>query len=186
MQHSSSLPMSAIALACLLTLSACHPSTPADNTDADRNDVQSTMTSDGDIMLNAPGQPPAIIGHDGSLSIDGKHVALNPEQSSLLMAYRGQIQALGKQGMEVGKQGAALGVKAAGEAVSNVFSGNASHTGDSINAQAEQVKQAAMQICGQIGALKTVQNLLAEKLPQFRPYAHLQQSDIQRCKDANK
>ncbi|PPU94684.1 DUF2884 domain-containing protein [Xanthomonas albilineans] len=186
MQHCSSLPMAGIVLACLLTLAACHPSTTADNTYANHHDVHSTTVLNGDIILNAAGQPPAIIGHDGSLSIDGKHVALNAEQRALLMAYRGQLETLGKQGMEVGKQGAALGIKATGEALSSVFTGNTGHIGENIEAQAEQVKQAAMHICGQIAALQTVQNLLVQKLPTLRPYAHLQHSEIQHCKDSDR
>ncbi|WP_230595900.1 DUF2884 family protein [Xanthomonas albilineans] len=178
--------MAGIVLACLLTLAACHPSTTADNTYADHHDVHSTTVLNGDIILNAAGQPPAIIGHDGSLSIDGKHVALNAEQRALLMAYRGQLETLGKQGMEVGKQGAALGIKATGEALSSVFTGNTGHIGENIEAQAEQVKQAAMHICGQIAALQTVQNLLVQKLPTLRPYAHLQHSEIQHCKDSDR
>ncbi len=85
------------------------------------------------------------------------------------------------QGLEVGKQGAALGVKAAGDALAGVISGNTDHVGEHIEAQAEKLKQEALKICAQVATLRQAQDTLAQQLPAFRPYASLDASDIGDC-----
>jgi hypothetical protein len=146
MQHRS-LPLAGIALIALLALAACQPSTPqSDRTSSDTPSTRSLSFDNGDITLKVSGQPPATITRSGDLLIDGKQVTLSAEQHALLVAYRAQLGAVGMQGLEVGKQGAALGVKAAGDALAGVISGNTEHVGEHIEAQAEKLKQEALKI----------------------------------------
>ncbi|MFC6841971.1 DUF2884 family protein [Xanthomonas theicola] len=182
MQHRS-LALAGIALTALSALAACQPSTPqADKTgSADSGGKHSLSLDNGDITLTVSGQPPATITRTGDLLIDGKQIAVSAEQHALLVAYREQLGAIGTQGQEVGKQGAALGVKAAGDALAGVISGNTDHVGENIEAQAEKLKQEALKICEQVAALRQAQDTLAQQLPTFRPYASLDASDISDC-----
>jgi hypothetical protein len=182
MQHRSLAPAGA-ALIALLALAACHPSTPqSDKTgSADSGGKHSLSFDNGDITLKVSGQPPATITRAGDLLIDGKPVAVSAEQHALLVAYREHISAVGMQGLEVGKQGAALGVKAAGDALAGVISGDTDHVAEHIEAQAEKLKQEALKICDQVAALRQAQDTLAQRMPAFRPYASLDASDISDC-----
>lgn len=186
MQHRS-LALAGVALTALLALAACTPSTPqADRTTSNTPSARSLSFDNGDITLKVSGQPPATITRSGDLLIDGKQVAVSAEQHALLVAYREQLGAIGMQGLEVGKQGAALGVKAAGDALAGVISGNTEHVGEHIEAQAEKLKQEALKICGQVATLRQAQDTLAQKLPAFRPYASLDASDISDCDNSVK
>ncbi|MDR6674808.1 DUF2884 family protein [Xanthomonas sp. 1678] len=186
MQHRS-LALAGVALTALLALAACQPSTPqSDRTTSNTPSARSLSFDNGDITLKVSGQPPATITRSGDLLIDGKQVAVSAEQHALLVAYREQLGAIGMQGLEVGKQGAALGVKAAGDALAGVISGNTEHVGEHIEAQAEKLKQEALKICGQVATLRQAQDTLAQKLPAFRPYASLDASDISDCDNSVK
>ncbi|MBB5876037.1 DUF2884 family protein [Xanthomonas sp. 3498] len=176
-----SLPLAGVALAVMLSLSACERSSN-DRVVVDHGGAQSLTFLNGDLTLKADGQPPATITRDGKLLIDGKPVALDAEQQRLLLAYRSQIEAVGKQGVEVGKAGAALGVKAAGDAISGVLSGNTEHIGEHVEAQADKIKQAALKICDQVAALRAAQDALMQKVPAFRPYSTLDDSDVSDCR----
>ncbi|KMM73662.1 hypothetical protein ACP93_20555 [Xanthomonas sp. NCPPB 1128] len=178
------LPLAGAALAALLSLSACQRSATNDRVVVDHGGAQSLTFLNGDLTLKADGQPPATITRDGKLLIDGKPVALDAEQQRLLLAYRSQIEAVGMQGVEVGKAGAALGVKAAGDAISGVLSGDTEHIGERVEAQADKIKQAALKICDQVAALRAAQDALMEKVPAFRPYSTLEDSDVRDCKNS--
>ncbi|MBD7920557.1 DUF2884 family protein [Xanthomonas bonasiae] len=181
MQHHSLAP-AGVALIALLALAACQPSTPqSDRTTSNTPSARSLSFDNGDITLKVSGQPPATITRAGDLLIDGKPVAVSAEQHALLVSYRAQLGAVGMQGLEVGKQGAALGVKAAGDALAGVISGNTDHVGENIEVQAEKLKQEALKICGQVATLRQAQDTLAQQLPAFRPYASLDASDISDC-----
>ncbi|WP_295950472.1 DUF2884 family protein [uncultured Xanthomonas sp.] len=178
-----SLSLAGVALAVLFSLSACQRSASSnDRVVVDHGGAQSLTFLNGDLTLKADGQPPATITRDGKLLIDGKPVALDSEQQRLLLAYRSQIEAVGKQGVEVGKAGAALGVKAAGDAISGVLSGDTEHIGAQVEAQADKIKQATLKICDQVAALRAAQDALMEKVPAFRPYSTLDDSDVSDCK----
>jgi hypothetical protein len=181
-----SLPLAGIALAAVLALTACDRSAPQADTGGGSSDPHSLSFNNGDITLKASGHPPATITRSGDLLIDGKPVAVNAEQHALLVAYRAQLGAIGAQGLEVGKQGAALGVKAAGDALAGVFSGDTEHVGEHIEAQADKLKQEALKICQQVMALRQAQDALAQQLPAFRPYASLDARDIYDCEDSAK
>lgn len=184
MKHPS-LPLAGIALAAMLVLTACDRSAPKTDTGGS-SDQHSLSFNNGDITLKASGHPPATITRAGDLLIDGKPVAVSAEQHALLVNYRKQIGAIGTQGLEVGKQGAALGVKAAGDALAGVFSGDTEHLGEHIEAQADKLKGEALKICQQVMALRQAQDALAQQLPAFRPYASLDAGDVDDCEDSAK
>ncbi|MBN6148751.1 DUF2884 family protein [Xanthomonas sp. AmX2] len=175
------LPLAALAL--MLALSACQRSAPQADADTTSGRGHGLTFNGGDITLHADGAPDATITRAGDLLIDGKPVAVTPAQHALVAAYREQLEAVGLQGLEIGKQGAALGVKAAGDALAGVISGDADKVGAQIEAQAEKLKHEALKICDRVATLRLAQDTLVAQLPAFRPYASLDASDISDCRD---
>lgn len=128
--------------------------------------------------------PKAEITPQGELLIEGAKVAATPEQQALLKQYRGELIEVAKAGMDIGAQGADLGMKAASEALKGLFSGDDDKTIEKrVEAEAEGIKAAAKQLCGRLPALLASQQKLAAALPEFRPYATMDQSDIEDCAD---
>lgn len=165
----------AIAMSVALALGACG------RVDDALDEAGRRITSE-DVTLNADGQPRARITTDGDLVIDGSRVEVDDDQRRLLLAYRGQMVAVSSRGVEIGRRGAALGVSAARDAVADAFSGKGDAVGDRIRAQAEELKQEALAICDDLQGLKQAQDELAAALPEFRPYAGLEQSDVDDCR----
>jgi hypothetical protein len=126
--------------------------------------------------------PKAVITPQGTLVIAGKPVDATPEQHAMLLDYRQQIVGIAEAGMDIGASGADLGVNAAKEAIFGALSGKSDKEIEaSIKPQTNQIEAAAMQLCKRMPDLLASQQKLAAAMPEFRPYATMQQKDIDDC-----
>jgi hypothetical protein len=117
----------------------------------------------------------------GDLLIEGKAVAITPEQRAMLLDYRGQIIAVAETGMDLGVEGADLAGKAVLETFSGLMHGDADQAGKRIEAEAKRLEADAKRICAQLSPMLATQQRLAASLPAFKPYANMTQSDIDDC-----
>lgn len=133
-------------------------------------------------------RPKAEITPQGDLLIAGRKVAATPEQHALLSNYRTQIVGVAEAGMDIGAQGADLGLDAAKQALWGAFHGKSDKQIDAaIKPQAAKIKDAAVQLCRRLPDLLASQQKLAQAMPAFRPYATMQQEDVDDCgKDMNR
>jgi len=135
----------------------------------------------GNISISNGKSPKAEISPQGDLLIDGKAVAVDARQRALLLDYRKQVESLASAGMEIGVAGANLGVKAAGEAIKGMFSGDTQGIEARVNEEAKKIEDQAQQLCGLLPGMMARQQALAAALPAFQPYATMDQSDIDDC-----
>ncbi|CAQ46632.1 hypothetical protein V3O09_05015 [Stenotrophomonas maltophilia] len=135
----------------------------------------------GNIKISADKQPRAEITPDGRLLIAGEEVAANDVQRRHLQEYRGHVVAVAMAGMDVGLAGAKLGANAAGEALKGIFSGDSEGVEKRINAEAAKIEAQAKRICDRLPAMLASQQALARELPAFKPYATMDQSDVDDC-----
>ncbi len=133
------------------------------------------------ISISRSGTPKAEISPAGDLLIEGKPMEIDADQRKLLLEYRGQILQVAEAGIDIGVQGANLGMKAAGEALKGIFSGNTDEIEARVNEEARKIEANARKICEQMPAMRDTQQLLAASLPAFKPYARMDQSDIDDC-----
>lgn len=182
-----------LCIALAATLAACNA--PRDEAErqaasaeqAVESNMQSAMDkareelANGNISLGATGGPDAEITPQGDLLIDGKPVAINDAQRRLLLDYRAQLAAVASAGMDVGVQGAQLAAKAVGEAVRGIFSGKPDEIEQRVEAQAEPIRRAALQLCDRLPQLLATQQKLAAAVPEFAPYAKMDANDVEDC-----
>lgn len=137
------------------------------------------------IGLSSDGQPKAEITPQGELLIGGSAVAITPEQRALLLAYRAEVVEIATAGIDIGAEGANLGLRAAGQALRSVLSGNPEQAGARVEAEVEAeagaIKAAAHRLCQRIPALREQQQALAASLPAFAPYASIDVVDASQC-----
>ena len=136
------------------------------------------VLGDGELTINADGYPKAKVGANGDLIIDGKAVALTPEQRKLVSAYYGELEGITQAGIAVGKQGAKMAGKAVGAAISGVIRGNTDDIDARMEAEAKKIEAEAKKICNRLNGLRTAQDALAAQVPAFRPYGNLDQKEI--------
>jgi hypothetical protein len=117
----------------------------------------------------------------GDLSINGKAVAVNASQRTLLRTYHREMNAMTADGIAIGKQGAALAGKAVTAAIKGAISGNTDEVESKVEAETKKIEQQAMQLCKRLVTVKASQDALASSLPEFKPYATLDQSDVDDC-----
>jgi hypothetical protein len=109
-------------------------------------------------------------------------VAATPAQQTLLLDYRKQIVGIAETGIDIGNQGAVLGINAAREALWGAFSGkNEKDIEAAIKPQTDKIQAAAAKLCLRLPDLLSAQQKLAAAMPAFRPYATMQQKDIDDC-----
>ncbi|HET7126193.1 MAG TPA: DUF2884 family protein [Lysobacter sp.] len=138
--------------------------------------------------INTPDDktPRAEISPQGDLLVEGKPVDITPAQRALLLQYRGEIIGIASAGMEIGKQGVGMAGKAVSTAIASIFNGKSDQVEQEMKAQGERIEAQAMKLCDQMQPMLKTQQELAASLPAFKPYANLEQSDIDDCRKHDK
>ncbi|WP_269791705.1 DUF2884 family protein [Stenotrophomonas sp. Iso1] len=179
------------ALLCLPLL-ACgeRPQTNGASTDTtlgqkvrEATDGARKQLAEGNLSVSSSDGTKVEISPKGDLLINSTPVPLKDSQRALVLQYRQQMLTVAQAGIEVGVQGANLGVRAASEAVKGIFSGNTDQIEERINAEAAKIEASASKICDQLPALLATQQQLAAAIPEFKPYAKMDQGDINDCRD---
>ena len=184
---------SLLALLLCLPLAACgeRPSQADDAADTDTTlgqkvreatDKARKELAEKNISISNGSGTKAEISPAGDLLIGGKAVAINDAQRSLLLQYREHMVKVAETGIEVGVQGANLGARAAGEALKGIFSGNTDQIEARVNAEAKKLEESALKICDQMPGMLALQQQLAATIPEFKPYAMMDQDDIDDCR----
>jgi len=145
-------------------------------------DVNSVHINDSRHNDDKDSRPKAEITPQGDLLIAGKKVVATPAQQVLLLDYRKQIIGIAETGMDIGAQGADLGMNAAKEAMWGALSGKSDKDIEaSIKPQTDKIEAAAHKLCQRMPNLLSKQQKLAAAMPEFRPYATMQQKDVDDC-----
>lgn len=147
----------------------------------DATDKARKELAQGNINISNDQSDKAEITPQGELLINGKTVPTTASQRALLLDYRKQVEAIAGAGMDIGVAGANLGVKAAGEALKGIFSGDTSGIEERVNAETSKIEAKAKQLCTLLPAMMAKQQALAAAVPEFKPYASMDQSDIDDC-----
>lgn len=128
--------------------------------------------------------PKAEITPQGDLLIDGKAVAINDGQRTMLLDYRKRVISVAEAGMLIGTQGADLAGKAMAEGLANIFKGGDKKDFENrMDGEGKKIEAKAKLLCNQLPGMLHSQNRLAASLPAFKPYAKMGQDDIDDCMD---
>lgn len=182
---------SALALTVAATLAACgrsEPEPPAGRDLADDSALTAVINIAGlalsgdQVRIRASGQPEARIEAGGRLLVDGQEIPVNDAQRAELVAYHTAAMQLRENAKQTGIAGAKVGIAAAGAVLEGLASGDPDSIGPKVEAEAEKVKEVALRICDDLAALKTAQDALAADLEAFRPYAAIDEDDVDGCR----
>lgn len=184
-------PLLALALAIPLVACGEKPATNAPATDStigakvrEATDKARKEMAEGNISIGSDGAKVEVT-PTGDLLINSTSIPLNDSQRAITLRYRTQVIGIAEAGIDIGVQGANLGAQAAGEAIKGIFSGNSEQIEARINAEADKIKASAAKICDQLPALMATQQQLAAAVPEFKPYAKMDQSDIDDCRNGD-
>lgn len=127
--------------------------------------------------------PAAHITPAGELIIGGDTVATTAQQRQLLLDYRGQILGVATAGIDAGEKAAMAALKATDVSLFSLIVGGL--TGSLERRIEKTVNQhlqpMVTQICQRLPDVMASQQALAASLPQFQPYANLEQEDVEGC-----
>lgn len=127
--------------------------------------------------------PPAQITPAGDLLIDGKAVQITARQRQMVLDYRGKVLDLANAGIDAGEKAAMAALEATDVSLFSLIVGGL--TGSLERRVEKTVKQhiepMVAQICRRLPDVLASQQALAASVPQFRPYADLEQEDVDGC-----
>ncbi|MBX3711279.1 MAG: hypothetical protein KF800_04910 [Lysobacter sp.] len=188
----NTLRNAALALALGVPLLGCGSDAPQDPADQPKTiigqavkqatDEARTKIAKENFSFSVDGLPKAEITPQGDLLIGGTPVATTAEQKALVAAYREELTAIAQAGIGIGVQGADLAGKAVTEAIKGVFSGNPDQIEQRIEKEAEGIKHAAKKLCDRLPGLKAAQDRLTAAVPEFKPYARMDDGDVKDCR----
>ncbi len=128
-------------------------------------------------------KPTAAITPQGDLLIDGKAQEIDNGQRRQLLMYRGLMVEIAKIGIDIGQDSAEAALAAVDRSWISLMFG--ALTG-SLERRIEQTVQQQVEprvrgLCRILPRVMESQQRLAATLPQFRPYATLEQRDVANC-----
>lgn len=172
---------------CLVGCGRSDPGTDARASDEDPLDsiigVGNLRISSDTVTLREAGEPDARILPGGRLLIGEEEIPVTESQSAHLREYHGAAMLLRGHAKDTGIAGAKVGVAAVGAVIDGLMKGDPDSIGPRVEAEAEKVKQAALELCEDIAVMRKAQDALAADLVAFRPYATLEESDEIDCRD---
>lgn len=163
------------ALASAATLGAC-------SGDRDTSSFRHFSLMEGNrVAVHARGAPDATITRDGSFAVDGKPVTLTPEQQVLLKSYYDTVAVLRDDAMATGRAGVATASQALGSVASALAKGNADTIDAEVEKKAAVVEANAAKLCVDLATLRAQQDVAANRIPAFLPYAQITVKEVADC-----
>jgi len=126
---------------------------------------------DGDEVLIHADDSEARIEPNGRLTVDGRRVALGERDRQALVLYNRGLRNIKDEAIEIGFQGANLAVHAVAEAIVAVTTGNHRRAERHVEAKAEDIKDAARELCQEMRTVQALQDSVAKRVRAFRPFA---------------
>lgn len=165
-------------------LTGCLPEAEIEQSLTEANaeiDQAARLIAEENMQLEADGRPDAEITPDGDLLIGSQAVALSAGQRALLAEHRRQLVGIATEGVQIGRQGVDLAGKAMKSALFAVLTGNEARFERKMEAEAAKIEASALKLCDRLPALLASQNAVSDAVPEFKPYARVEQSDIAEC-----
>jgi hypothetical protein len=128
-------------------------------------------------------QPKGEITPKGDLLIDGKAVAVDAGQRKQLLDYRVQVIDIARTGIDAGEHAAMLAIEATDVSLFRLIVGGLTGSLERrVEATVQRdIQPAVLRICRQLPQLRDSQQALAVSVPEFRPYATLDEHDVEDC-----
>ena len=128
-------------------------------------------------------QPKGEITPRGDLLVDGKPVAVDAAQRRQLLDYRTQVIGIARTGIDAGEKAAMLAIDATDVSLFRLIVGGMTGSLERrVEASVKRdIEPAVLQICRQLPQLRDSQQALATSVPEFRPYATLDDDDVADC-----
>jgi hypothetical protein len=136
----------------------------------------------GQFAVHRHNGPDAVVSANGELTIDGKVVVLDQAQKVLVTRYFAGARSLRDDGIATGMAGASTALTAISSVVSGLANGEPDKIGADVEAKAAKVEASAEKVCVDLRELATTQNALAASLPEFKPYALIDEKEIDECR----
>lgn len=167
-------------LPALLAASGCIPGVRGE---IDRSIAEArTQLHRDPLALQAEGRPDAAITPGGAFTVDGEPVAIDAGQRQALLDYRAAMIAYADTALDVtAEEAGPLATRATTWALVGLFTGSGEWADRRIEADSARLEERVRQLCPELLRAWSAQAELESVLPEFAPYASLEQQDLIDC-----
>ncbi|HEX5693448.1 MAG TPA: hypothetical protein VFY00_02385 [Arenimonas sp.] len=146
------------------------------------HEVREEMARENLDLGRGNGLPRAELTPEGELLIAGEAVGLDASQRELAIAYREDMADVAERGAAVGIEAAGIAKDSIDLAISGLLSGEGTAAvEEQAKERAKEIESTAMALCESLPSLYASQQALAAAVPEFAPYAQMDESDIDDC-----
>ena len=169
----------ATAAFCTALLGAC---ASGDDTGTSTSAFQHiSIARNGDVIAQSHDGSSARISATGDLDIRGRSVAVTPSQRELLRDYHAEALTLRNDAIATGTAGVETGMHALDAVAKGLASGKPDSIDAEITPRANKVDALAQTVCRDLEHLYTDQTAVAATLPEFAPYATIEEREVSGC-----
>jgi len=158
----------ASALAALLTLAAAPAAAGHITISAGDDGIRIV---DSAVVITADDDSEARVSNEGRLTVDGRRVSVGERDRQALVLYNRSLRNIERRAMEIGIEGAGLAAHAVSVAIVAIATGKTERAERRVEAHAEDIKDAARRLCDEVRSAQNLQDVIAERVPAFRPFA---------------
>jgi hypothetical protein len=185
----------ALVLAVLLTAAGCSSRDSNDQGETSRfanlaeeagREIREEFATEDMDLSHGGGHPSARLSPQGDLIIGGEKVAMTDEQREIALRYRESLADVAETGARLGIESAGLAGDALKLAAASVFNGDERSLEEQMKGKTEAIEAQAMALCRRLPELLARQQQFAAAVPEFAPYARMDQDDVEQCGDVNK
>jgi hypothetical protein len=141
----------------------------------------SGISFDGDAVVISGTSGKARIAPDGGLTIDGRAVTVDATQRAALAEYHAGAMQLRTHAKQVAGEGVDLGKAIVADVLGGIAKGDTSQIEKNAEAKADGLRRSAARLCTDLTRMRGAQDRVTATLAEFRPYATLDQSDLDDC-----
>jgi hypothetical protein len=177
------LPSKCLMFALIVLTSACQDRTTTTTVVTENSSMMDGHISlkDDTVVLKPDGIPQAFVSAAGDFIIDGRAVAVSPDQRNLFKNYYSGVLGIRDHGIATGAAAAGVARTALSSVAKGLANGETKNIDAEVSASKAKVEAQATSICRDLAQAYTAQQSLAAQLDAFKAYAVIQADEPHDC-----
>jgi hypothetical protein len=139
------------------------------------------LSYDGDTVVISQDGAKARIAANGDLAVDGRPVTVDAAQRQALTEYHAAALQLRENAKGLAGEGVDLGKAVVAEVLHGIAKGDVSQVEKTAETKADALRRSAGRLCTDLATMRGVQERLTATLAEFRPFATIDQKDLDDC-----
>ncbi|MFI4979435.1 MAG: DUF2884 family protein [Nevskiales bacterium] len=141
----------------------------------------SVSLKNGAVVIKVKGHEKARVSGEGKLSIGGNDVTLSPQEQVALARYNASALVFTDKAKDLGMESADFALHTLGQVFKGVFDGTTDQASEEADRGGKVIEAKAKMLCKRMDDWRLAQDVAAQAVPEFKPYAVIGPDDTRDC-----